>query len=72
MERFTKKDCKKQIKKSYKLYIKWKRYNNSFNSWIYKKDSINERIFPKTKFFRSKGKSFYLSNYAIKADLRGL
>ena len=72
MERFTKKDCKKQIKKSYKLYIKWKRYNNSFNSWIYKKDSINEWIFPKTKFFRSKGKSFYLSNYAIKADLRGL
>ena len=22
------------------LYIKWKGYNNSFNSWIYKKDLI--------------------------------
>ena len=23
-----------------KLYVKWKRYNNSFNSWIDKKDLI--------------------------------
>ena len=22
------------------LYVKWKGYNNSFNSWIYKKDLI--------------------------------
>ena len=29
-------------RKGYKLYVKWKGYNNSFNSWIYKKDSINE------------------------------
>ena len=29
-------------KKSNKLYVKWKGYNSSFNSWIDKKDSINE------------------------------
>ena len=25
-------------RKGYKLYVKWKGYNNLFNSWIYKKD----------------------------------
>ena len=25
-------------RKGDKLYVKWKRYNNSFNSWINKKD----------------------------------
>ena len=29
-------------RKGNKLYIKWKGYNNLFNSWINKKDSINE------------------------------
>ena len=50
LERFTKKSCKKQIKMSldlrkrkdinYKrdnLYVKYKEYDNSFNSWIDKK-----------------------------------
>ena len=32
-------------KKGDKLYVKWKGYDNSFNSWIDKKDSINESIF---------------------------
>ena len=27
-------------RKSDKLYVKWKGYNNSFNSWINKKDLI--------------------------------
>ena len=27
-------------RKGNKLYVKWKGYNNSFNSWIYKKDII--------------------------------
>ena len=27
-------------RKGNKLYVKWKGYNNSFNSWIDKKDSI--------------------------------
>ena len=33
-------------KKGNKLHAKWKRYDNSFNSWIDKKDlkSINESI----------------------------
>ena len=49
LERFTKKDLlktnqewfrvEKSIKrKGSKLYIKWKGYNNSFKSWINKKD----------------------------------
>ena len=27
-------------KKGSKLYVQWKGYNNSFNSWIYKKDVV--------------------------------
>ena len=27
-------------KKGNKLYVKWKGYNNSFNSWIDKKDLV--------------------------------
>ena len=27
-------------RKRNKLHVKWKGYNNSFNSWIYKKDII--------------------------------
>ena len=49
LESFTKKCCKKQIKKSLelkkvikrkddKLYIEWKGYDSSFNSCIDKKD----------------------------------
>ena len=31
--------------KGNKLYVKWKDYDNSFNSWIYKKDIVlNESI----------------------------
>ena len=30
----------KVIKKGNKLYVKWKGYDNSFNSWIDKKDLI--------------------------------
>ena len=29
-------------RKGDKLYVKWKGYDNSFNSWIDKKDSIND------------------------------
>ena len=35
-------------KKGDKLYVKWKSYDNSFNSWIDKKDIVkNESIFSK-------------------------
>ena len=53
-ERFTKNNCKKANQKDFrdekvikgesdKLYVKWKGYNGSFNSWINKKrHNINE------------------------------
>ena len=31
---------KKSFKKGNKLYVKWKGYDNSYNSWIDKKDLI--------------------------------
>ena len=50
LKRFTKKNCKKQIKKFkvekelkrnvYKLYVKWKGYDSSSDSCIDKKDII--------------------------------
>ena len=53
LERFTKNNCTKTNQKGFsieksinkegdKLCVKWKGYNSSFNSWIDKKDSINE------------------------------
>ena len=46
LERFTKKTKQQSLeltkKKSDKLYVKWKGYENSFNSWRDKKDFINE------------------------------
>ena len=41
-------------RKGNKLYVKWKGYDSSFNSWIDKKDSINEWIFSRTEVFRRK------------------
>ena len=40
LEHFMRKNCRKQIKKNLgdKLYVKWKGYDNLFNSWIDKKD----------------------------------
>ena len=49
LERFTKTNCKKTNqtefrtekvikRKDDKLYVEWKGYKNSFNSWIDKKD----------------------------------
>ena len=53
LERFVKNNCKKQNqeefriekvikkrKKGNKLYVKWKGYDSSFNSWIDKKDIV--------------------------------
>ena len=44
-------------RKGDKLFVKWKDYDNSCNSWIDKKYSINKSIFSKTKIFRNKGES---------------
>ena len=51
LERFTKRNCKKANQKEFKiekvinrkgdkLYVKWKGYSNSFNSWIDIKDTV--------------------------------
>ena len=51
LEVFMKKNCKKTSQEKFriekvlkrkgdKLYVKWKGYNNSFNSWINKKDPV--------------------------------
>ena len=53
LEHFMKKNCKKENQKEFriekvikkkgnKLYVKWKRYDNSLNSWIDKKDVIQK------------------------------
>ena len=44
-------------RKGDKLYVKWKGSDSSFNSWIDKKDSINESIFSGTKIFRRRSES---------------
>ena len=60
LERFTRKELQKINQREFriekvisgkgKLHVKWKGYDNSFNSWIDKKDivSMNE-YFPKPK-----------------------
>ena len=51
LEHFVKKNCKKTNHKEFrmekvlkrkgnKLYVKWKGYDNRFNSWINKKDLV--------------------------------
>ena len=52
-----------------KLYVKWKGYDNSFNSWINKEGSINEWIFLRTKISRRKSE-LDLSNYATEIDFK--
>ena len=57
-------------RKGDKLYVKWKGYDSSFNSWIDKKDSINEWIFSRTEIFSKSESWIRLSNHATKADLK--
>ena len=51
-----------------KLYVKWKKYNNSLKNWIdKKKHSINKCIFSRSRILRKRVKvGLHLSNYAIK------
>ena len=81
LERFSKKNCKKQIKqfrvekvmkkKGYKLYAKWKGYDSSFNSWIDKKDTIyKSEYFPEPKSLGKVKVELDLSYYATKTDLK--
>ena len=64
---------KKVLKrKSDKLYVKWKGYDSSFNSWINKKDLL---YFPKpfnSHFGDSIKVKIDLSNYARKTDIKNI
>ena len=54
-----------------KLYVKWKGYDNSFNSWIAKKDSLNEWIFSRNKIVRKRKRwTRFVLNYATKTDFK--
>ena len=59
-------------RKSVKLYVKWKEYNNWFNSWVDKKDIlIISGYFPEHKSSRGRVKvELNLSNYATKIDFK--
>ena len=60
-----------------KIYVKWKIYDNSFNSWIDKKDLVwvyhlkMSRFFPKPykSFGRNINVKVEFSNYATKTDI---
>ena len=63
----TNKNCKKNKpkrvkkvikRKGDKLYVKWKGYDNSVNTWTDKRHSINRRIFSRTEIFRTKSESW--------------
>ena len=58
-------------RKGDKLYVKWKGYDSSFNSWIDKSDIPDmNKYFPGPKFSGGRVKvELNLSNYATKADL---
>ena len=83
LECFAKNNCQKKQKKKQKeckgekvtkrkgdkLYVKWKGYDNYFNNWIDKKDSINESIFSRTKTSGERRKvELDLYDYATKLD----
>ena len=57
---------KEKKRKGDKLYVTWKGYDSSFNSWIDKKDSINELIFSRTEIFRRDSEIWI----GTKADLK--
>ena len=67
-------------RKGDKLFVKWKDYDNSFNSWIDKKDLVWFYCKKKHKFFSKSFRSFRrnvnvkldLSNYATKTDLKNV
>ena len=67
-------------KKDDKLYVKWKGYDSSFNSWIDKKDLVwcyrikMSQYFPKPyeQFDGDINVKVDLSNYATKTDLRNI
>ena len=66
---------KSNKKKGDKLYVKWKGYHNSFNSWIDEKDLVKiGQYFPKPyePFGGDINVKVDLSNYAAKTDLKNV
>ena len=62
-------------KKDDKLYVKWKGFDNSFNSWIDKKDLEKMSQYfhkPYEPFGGDINVKVDLSNYAIKTDLKNV
>ena len=64
-------------RKGDKLYVKWKGYDNRFNSWINKKRSLIKmsQYFPKpfnSHFGESINVKIDLSNYATKTDIKNI
>ena len=63
---------KRVERKSDKLYVKWKSYNNSFNSWIDKKKQLYKMSYFPELYTHCKNKKkieLDLSNYIKKSDL---
>ena len=67
-------------RKGDKLYVKWKGYDSSFNSWIDKKDLVWFYYIKLSKYFWKPYEPFSgdinvkvdLSNYATKADIKNI
>ena len=59
-------------RKDDKLYVKCKGYNNSFNSWVDKKDLVSmSEYFPEQKSSGRRVKvEVHLSNYETNSDLK--
>ena len=58
-------------RKGYKIYVKWKGCNNSFNSWTNRKDIVKmSEYFPEPKYLGKVKVKLDLSNYATKTDLK--
>ena len=73
----------KDFKKDDKLYVKWKGYNNSFDSWIDKKRLNVVLVIIRIKMTQYFSKSYEpfgrdinvtvdLSTYATKADIKNI
>ena len=82
LEVFMKRNCKKLVKKNIriekitkrkgdKFYVKWKGYDNSFNSWIDKK-TMNKILSNSVSLYKNESILSNLSNHATKADLKNI
>ena len=67
-------------RKEDKLYVKWKGYDNSFNSWIDKKDIVQFYSIKMSQYFPKPYVAFSgdikvtvdLSDYATRADIKNI